>query len=249
MSQLIKLLSIAVILFSLAASASWYLQYQKSAEPEEPQKTGAKNVKAPTKGSSTDSPPATTPLVRPPIGGDGDRLAQFSSSLQQQQELLKARENHLATREKQMDLIHVEIKKEQQKLDGVRKEIQAEFLLVQEKLELLEKKSAEMDSKRLQITRASEELDGKVTEIGGIEMANAKKLANIYEKMEPDLGAQGIGEMIDKGKLDMAVIILSNMSERQAAGLLGEVSKQDPGVAVQLIDRMRYYKTARGTPK
>ena len=95
------------------------------------------------------------------------------------------------------------------------------------------------------------QLIGKAGEypVSGVEATNMKKLATIYDKMEPEAGAQGIEQMVEKGKLDMAVIILSNMGQRQAAGLLSEVSKQDPGIAVQLIDRMRYYKTAQIAPK
>jgi flagellar motility protein MotE (MotC chaperone) len=247
---MVKYLSIAVILFSLAASASWYLQNKQHTEPELPKSAEEKTPKATvqTKANNTDATPIR-PLVRPPISGDADRLAQFSSTLQQQQEAIKAREQHVVTREKQMDLIHVEIKKEQKKLDGVRKEIQTELALVQEKLELLEKRSAETDKKRLQLTQASEELDGKKTEVNGLEATNVKKLAVIYDKMDPEAAAQGIEQMVEKGKLDMAVLILSNMGQRQAAGLLSEVSKQDPSIAVQLMDRMRYYKTTSISPK
>lgn len=249
MSRLIKFLSIAVILFSAAASASWYLQY-KSVETDAPKTADAKVPKANAliKTHTGEAMPAR-PLTRPTVAADADRMAQFSSTLQQQQEALSNREQQVVMREKQLDLIHLGIKNEQKALDGIRKDIQFELQLVQEKLELLEKRAGDVDKKRLQITRESDELDGKKTEINGLEATNVKKLATIYDKMDPEAGAQGIEQMVERGKLDMAVIILSNMGQRQAAGLLGEVSKQDPGIAVQLLDRMRFYKTAQNTTK
>jgi flagellar motility protein MotE (MotC chaperone) len=248
-SRMIKLLSIAVILFSVAASASWYMQYKQYADSESPKMAEPKTPKAVSAKAGGADANAPRPLSRPPATVETDRIAQFSSTLHQQQAALTSREQQIVMREKQMDLIHLDIKSEHKKLDGIRKEIQTELALVQEKLELLEKRAAEFDKKVQQLTRDSEELDGKKTEISGLEVTNVKKLATIYDKMDPEAGAQGIEQMVEKGKLDMAVIILSNMGQRQAAGLLSEVSKQDPGIAVQLIDRMRFYKTSQTSPK
>jgi flagellar motility protein MotE (MotC chaperone) len=244
-------LVLAVILFSAAASASWYLQMKQGTEgelgksgDEKPAKVAAEKVKG---GAGETS--SNRPLIRPGAIGDPERVAQVAASLQQQQDSIKNREQQVIVREKQMDLIHAEIVKEQKKLEGIKKEIQTELALVQEKMDLLEKKSAEVEKKRNQLSVQTQELDNMRTEVNGLEANNVRKLATIYDKMDPEAAAQGIEQMIEKGKLDMAVLILCNMSQRQAAGLLSEVSKADPGVAVQLMDRMRYYKTAQVAPK
>jgi hypothetical protein len=39
------------------------------------------------------------------------------------------------------------------------------------------------------------------------------------------------------------VTIVANMRDRQAANLLGELSKLDAGIAAQVFERMRYLKT------
>ncbi len=253
MSRMILFLFVAVLLFSLAAGASWYLQ-QRHAQELDQAKAGddkaAKSVShAPAaKGTATDALPGRA-VSRPPASADPDRVAQAALTLQRQQESLKNREQFLETREKQMNLIHDDIKKEHKKLDIVRKEIQAELQLVQDKLELLEKKSSEVDTKRQQITQQVNEFDAKRIEVSGTEAANLKKLATIYDKMDPEAAAQGIEQMVEKGKIEMAVAILSNMNQRQAAGLLSEISKGDPGIAIQLLDRMRFLKTSLTSPK
>src|SRR5438132_839982 len=102
MSRMIKFLSIAVVLFSLAASASWYLQHRQTHEAESPTAHDEKGAKAlsvtPVKASGNDAP-NTRPLIRAPISGETDRMAQVASTLQHQQEALKTREQQLTTRE------------------------------------------------------------------------------------------------------------------------------------------------------
>ncbi len=166
----------------------------------------------------------------------------MADTLQVQQESLRGREKHIADREKQLELIHEEIKQDQKKLDAVRKDIEAEMQLVQEKLELLEKRAGDSKDDRLKADAQLEDIRRTTLEINSVETKNLKQMANIYDKMDPEAAAQNLQQMTEKGKLDTAVAILANMRDRQAANVLGEISKQDPSVAVELFDRMRDMK-------
>jgi hypothetical protein len=268
MSKLIKLLSFAVILFSAAAGGSWYLQFQKQqADAKDTSPEGAKaahgsashggtahaKAEPPAKVSAHKTPEAEQPprpLPRPATSTDTDRITQMAASLQQQQVTLKKREDFLQNREKQIEIVHQEVLKEQKKLDGVRKEIQAELQLVAEKLDLAEKRLAEGDKQKQKIEVQKEDVQNAVLQISSVETKNIKQLATIYDKMETEAASQSIQQMVDQGKLDMAVSILSHMRDRQAAGLLGDIAKQDPDIAVRLFDRMRVVKTpAAGATK
>ena len=86
-------------------------------------------------------------------------------------------------------------------------------------------------------------------EVTDLESKNLKQVAGIYDKMDPEAAAQNIQQMTEKGALDTAVTILANMRDRQAANLLGELSKLDAGIAAQVFERMRYLKTPAKTAK
>jgi flagellar motility protein MotE (MotC chaperone) len=248
MSRLLKFFCIAVILFSLAAGVSWYLQGQGPAteHEEKPAKAAAEHSHG--KAVASDAP-APRPLPRTPVSPEAEKITAFAAHLEKQQESLKSREQQLTVREKQLDLIHEEIKKDQKKLDAVRKEVDSEMRLVQEKLETLEKQAGEGEKDRQKSAAQLEEIRQATLEVNGVESKNLKQVAGIYDKMDPEAAAQSIQQMTEKGMIDTAVTILSNMRERQAANLLGEISKQDSTIAVQLFDRMRFLKTPAKTSK
>jgi flagellar motility protein MotE (MotC chaperone) len=252
MSRMIKFLSIAVILFSVAAGASWYFQYSQHGD-EEPSKTtdekpNAKAKAAPGKGAAPEAS-SNRSLPRPPMSPEVDKIAKTAAALQQQQESLKAREQQLVVREKQLDTIHDEIKKEHKKLDSVRKEIEGELAVVMEKLDLLEKRSGTVNKARLEADAKLDEFEQKLSKIKPAETKNTKLAATIHERMEADAAASSIQQMVEKGELDFAVGILANMRERQAAAVLSELAKQESGTSSQLMTRLRYYKTVEGSPK
>ena len=158
MSRMIKFLSIAVILFSVAAGASWYLQYSQHPD-EEPIKTtdekaNAKAKSLPGKGAAPEAA-SNRSLPRPPMSPEVDKIAKTAAALQLQQESLKTREQQLIVREKQLDTIHNEIKKEHKKLDSVRKEIEGELAVVMEKLDLLESAPARSARQGWKLTPSS----------------------------------------------------------------------------------------------
>jgi flagellar motility protein MotE (MotC chaperone) len=248
MTGMLKLLSIAVVLFGLAAGVSWYLQSRQVYEIDPQPNAEEKTTKARSAAKKSDAAPLRS-LIRPPSSHEADRITQMAAALQQQQESLKAREQHLTVREKQIGLIHDEIKKEQNKLDAVRKEIQIERAVVQEKLDLLEKRAVDGDRERQKAEAQKEEIRRAMLEVNSLESKNLKHVAAIYEKMDSEAAAQSIQQMIDQGKLDMAVTIVANMRERQAASVLGELFKQDASMAGQLFERMRLMKSPTIAPK
>ncbi len=250
MSRILMFSSIGVILFSLAAGTSWYLQLHNQ-DAEGPSVAGEKPTKTKSAKSAKDAKDAAAagPLVHAPLSADADRLTQISATLQTQHDALKSREQLIATREKQLDLIHEEIKKEQKKLDSVRKQIETELLFVQGQLDLLEKKTAENEKDRQQARAELSDIKQATLQMNGYESKNLKQVSGIYDKMDPDAAAQSIRQMVDKGKLDTAVSILAGMRDRQAANLLGLISEQDASIATQLFDRMRYMKPATEAPK
>ncbi len=248
MSRLFLFFVIAIVLFSAAAGVSWYLQGSGQPAAKEPEE---KTVKAePVKGKPVlHEPVAPRPAPRGPVSPEAEKITAFASSLEKQQDALKGREQLVAQREKQLDLIHDEIKKDQGKLDAIRKDVENELALVQEKLDLLDKRTAQAEKERRNTTEQLEEVRKASLQLDSLETKNLKQLASIYDKMEAETAAQSILQLADKGKLDTAVTIISNMRERNAAALFNELFKQDATIGVQLFDRIRYLKTPTGAGK
>src|SRR5262249_38700892 len=147
MSRLFKFLAIAVVLFSLAAGVSWYLQGPGHGATKESEEKSVK-VESVKSKPIIHEPAASRPAPRTPVSPEAEKITAFAATLERQQEALKSREQHIAHREKQLDLIHDEIKKDQGKLDVMRKDIDAELALVQEKLDLLDKRTAQAANDR-----------------------------------------------------------------------------------------------------
>ncbi|HEX3314696.1 MAG TPA: hypothetical protein VHR72_07370, partial [Gemmataceae bacterium] len=61
-----------------------------------------------------------------------------------------------------------------------------------------------------------------------------------YDTMDPEKAAPMFQEMVDNGKLDMAVKIMSNMKDRPASKLLAQLPNQT--LAVQILDRLKGLK-------
>jgi flagellar motility protein MotE (MotC chaperone) len=244
MSRMIVLLSTAVVLFSLAAGASWYFQPAQTSE-EEPAKAVEERPAKKDKGKTL--PAASEPLPnrvtpRPPVTPETERLAKMASSLVQQQDALKHRESQLAVREGQLNLVHDEIKKEHKKLAAVRKEIDATLAAVEEKLALLEARASLADKKHKEADARMDEVNQKIVAMKPNEAKNVKQVAAIYEKMEPEAGAANVQQLVEKGEMDFAVAILAAMRERQSAAIFGELTKLDSGTAAQIFSRIRHLK-------
>ena len=251
MSRMVIFFAIAVFLFSAAAGGSWYLQYRPHTDEDAPKAGEEKSAKAnPAHGKgNTAEKPVKGSIVRPPVSPEADRLTRMTETLRQREDLLTKREQQLAVREKQVKMIHDEIENEHKKLAATRKEIDGELAAVNSQLELLEKKSASVDQDRQKADAQMEEVRRAIFDLNPVESKNLKQVAGLLDKMPPEASAQVVQQMVDKGKLDTAAAVLVSMRDRQAAGLLGEITKEDPGIAMQLFERIRYLKTGAASPK
>jgi flagellar motility protein MotE (MotC chaperone) len=242
MSRMVIFLAIAVVLFGVAAGGSWYFQQQQMPDPEHAkagEDKGGKASSVSSKPNAADGPAGSRPLILPPINASADQLAKYSKGLQEQQESLKARGEQLDVRRKQLDLFHLQVVKEQKNLEGTKKEVQAELALLLEKLKQFEEKVAELETIRKQLARERSEFDDRTRPAQEAAQGNLKKIASMYDGMDPEDAAQNIEKLVVKGQVDVAASILTLMNTRKSPAVLAEVSKIDPNLAIQLVDRIR----------
>jgi flagellar motility protein MotE (MotC chaperone) len=242
---MIMLLSVVIILFGVAAGASWYLQMQQTKDAEHPMV--AEEKKGKTGGATSKQSVGETAmpksLIRSTPSPDTERLTQMAASLQAQQETLKAREQQIAMREKQMDIIHEDIKKEQKRLDGIRKKIDEEMAALTEKIEHLEKRASAGLEERKSLDATKRDIEQATVRIEDLEWINLKSQIKTFDKMEPESAAIFITNLVDQGKLDTAAKILAQVQSRQSAAIFAEMIKQDPKLPGQIMERMLAIKS------
>jgi flagellar motility protein MotE (MotC chaperone) len=247
MSRAIKVLTIALVLFSASAAASWYLQ-QRTARPDEHSKHGSDSVDksghAAAPGSHGADAKPVRPALRTPLLPEAENLAKMVSGVQQQMELVRQREQQLAARQKHLDVIYQDLRSEQKSLEDVRKQIAEEMKLLGDRLDSLDRKTADAREQGHNTAQQAREMKQTLLEIDDTEKARVKQMASVYDSMDPEGAAQTFQEMVESGKLDMAAKILASMRERQAARVLSQLPNHS--VAVQLLERLKGLKASTG---
>lgn len=247
-----KVLAIALttgILFLGSATAS-YLWQKKQAEHAhaEGEKPAHGNERGQTSPSSV--PASMLPnepqraAVRPPYNPGAEEIARLTSELRSRLATVREREEQLAARKKQVDLIMQDIRGERAALDELRKQVKNELDSLNEALDNLEKQRSNLDQDRQKMSTKVEKMENRMLQLQKEEHDNLKKMSSMYNTMAPESAARILQTLADTGKLDTAVKLLGLMQERQAAKVLAEVS--DSTLAAQLVGKL---KDLRRTPR
>jgi flagellar motility protein MotE (MotC chaperone) len=245
MKQALVIGLLALVLFGVSAGVSWYLQHMKeSAGRTKGEADGAASEsQAPAKGG----PPLRASVKSAP-DPRADETLQLANRLRTQEEALKKREQALANRQKQIDLIFKDIRDERAAVDELRKQLQDEVRTAHELAESVEQKSTQLDQQRTEAERQMLELKRTMTDFETTELERVKQLAGIYDTMPADSAAKILETLANAGNMEIAVKILGTMKDRQAAKVLAEM--RDPGLAAQLLEKLRgLRKPAPAPPK
>jgi flagellar motility protein MotE (MotC chaperone) len=101
-------------------------------------------------------------------------------------------------------------------------------------------RAAELSKAEQANAKVAADLKKSRVEMDTAEKMNTAKIATVTDQMPADKTAEVIQQLADKGQLDTAVKILSSMKERTAARVIAEL--KDPSLAPQLFERMRLLK-------
>lgn len=243
MKRMLLVLVVGAILFGGSAGLSLFLQKGAGDPASEGPEKGAKGISGGkgSKGAEGDSKGAPLPsrsLAKP----TPESLSQLAASLRQKDELLQAKEQKLLGRQGQLDLIFTDIKTEQKTLETLRQEIAAEMKLLNQKMEMLELKSGDLEKKKTKLSDHAAEIKKTMFEVDSVEQNRIKQMAAMYNSMEPDTAGEILQQMADSGKMDMAVKILAGMQERQAARVLAQMA--DRGTVVLMLEKLKGLKKA-----
>ncbi len=249
MNKAVVGLLVAVVLFGTAAGGSWFLQQKMRAEGEAAHGAADGHDKA---GKVLPSPvahhPGTIgdgkslkPGIRPPLVPESDSVSKMAVGLQQQAEALKNREQLLTARQKNLELICEDIRKQQKLIDEARKQLDDELKELTDRLGGLEKKAADTRLQDQKLAEQLRQIKKSLFEVDEVERAQLKKMGKAYDTIEPEAAAQHLLDMMDTGQLDLAAKLLAGMQDRQMSRVLAAL----PGPAVvQLLERFKGLKTS-----
>jgi flagellar motility protein MotE (MotC chaperone) len=137
-------------------------------------------------------------------------------------------------------LIYQDIRGERGAIDELRKQVSDELKAVDDKMAVVERRLTESEQKRQETAGRLTEMQKNLIEIEGIEQTNVKKMAEMYDSMDPESAAKILRQMADNKNIETAVKLLGQMKERQAAKVLAAIP--DAGLAAQLLDRLKGMK-------
>lgn len=241
MKKLLIIGATSLILFGLSASASYFWQQkQKSGQATEtvankqPVKHAAPATPAPAPNHGESVPRAA---ARPAYTAGTEEIARMTSELRTRLSAVREREEQLAARKKQFDMIQEDIRGERTALDELRTQVKNEMEALNEAIQGIEKQRGSLDEERQKISKNTQEMEDKLVKLQKDEQDNLKKMSGMYNSMSPESAAKILQNLADTGKLDTAVKVLGQMQERQAAKVLAELT--DAGLAAQMIEKLK----------
>jgi flagellar motility protein MotE (MotC chaperone) len=211
---------LALLLFSVSAALSLWLNQAKQTDTASEKEKEKDKEKAVAKGpkESGDAPkPAGSKAEGPPPPGPE------SSAL-----VMRDRESKLALRAAQLDLVIRDLQSQRESTESALRQVMNEL------------KNVSTETTRLDAL--AEDLRKKKVEFEAGEKKNIEKIAAMYDAMAPEAAAPILKQMADNGRLDMAAKILVQMKERNAARVLEAVG--DPALALQILEKMRGIRAA-----
>jgi flagellar motility protein MotE (MotC chaperone) len=241
MKTLIKLIAFAGVMFGVSAAGSWWMTSRQSEAPAaEADAAGVPPV--PGVASSTapvQTPPPTGELpvpVRPKVISP-EELLRNAMSLRSREEALRQQEAEAEKRRARLELVQADIQGEQTEIEGLAAQVKSQIDAANALITKVAEERSRLEQERQQSATQLKEFEEAQTKMDAVETQNIKRMATWIQGMEPTASAEFLRELVNDGKMDIAVQILSNFEERQASKVLSEID--DPALVIELADKFR----------
>lgn len=152
----------------------------------------------------------------PMLGAKEKELEELIKAVRERAEDVEKRQEKVLQRERRLAILQGQIKEQAAELEGLRMQLVTPLSRLKE---------------------AKDQLDRTRVVIATEEKANLKRVATIYETMDPAKSGQSVTEMCSTNQEDDAARILYMMSERAAGKVLAELG--DKGLAAKLVMKIK----------
>jgi len=235
-----------LIVFVVSAAASLY--WQRTAESaNEPQQAGLEgDVRPGTSGVPEDALASTghpesgeLPVVVRPRPASMEEILHLGKTMRNREKALEAREEAIQNERTQLKLMLDDMQSERLELESLQSEIHGKLPAAEKLLGDVTLKRQQLTREREEAKRDLEEIKSAQTEYKEAEADNLKRMSQWIESMEPGRAADCLREMSNDGKLDMAVHLLGEFEEREAAKIL---EAMDDALVAQLLEKFKGVK-------
>jgi hypothetical protein len=267
MKKMITVLLFAGLVFGASAGGAWYMQKQKAAadaaaaNPDDldvsqipPGHTSGDATKSGKSsglaghgvekkadhGEEASTAESGLPSAVRPQPVSVEELLKYSLGLKSREERIVEREKELERKQSQASIVLADIEGEQRELDGLRAQVKGELGSVERILGQIAEERQKIDADRVKSDSDLKELRNSQESAKTSEAENVKIMSTWFQQMEPEKAASIINDMAKDGKIDMAVQMLSNFEDRDAAKILSAI--EDPTLTVELAEAFRNYK-------
>lgn len=215
---------LALLLFSVSAALSLWLNQSKQTEASAEKDKDKDKDKALAKGPKGGDPKeAVEPRPAASKTPDGPAGGAESAALN-----LREQQDKLVRRAAQVELVVRD-------LQSQREATEASLRQVLNELKNVSTETGKLDA-------LADDLKKKKVEFEAGEKKNVDKIAAMYDAMTPEAAGPILKQMADSGRLELAAKILVQMKERNAARVLEALG--DPALALQILEKMRGIRTA-----
>lgn len=245
MRNVILMLLFGAIAFGASAAGSWYLLNKTSKDVELPPAETLLNP-PPLPGDTTSTDESSTasdgdlPVAVRPRPMSVEDILQFGLGLNNREKLLDERELSLQENEERLQLSLADIRGEQQNLEAMHTKLEGQVVACQALLTEIHEARDKLLAERKDAEQELKEFAEVRIEVDEQERQNIKRMSEWFQGMEPDKAAGALKELANDGKTDLAVQLLANFEERDAAKILS--SLDDYALMVELAERFKDLK-------
>jgi len=178
-----------------------------------------------------------------------EEILRYGMGLKKREELMKQREQSIAQQESQMKLVFADIQGEQREIEGLRSQIKDQLAAVDKRLVEINQASEKLATER---QKHEEEMKKQAVPGEGVtdlQRDNIKRMSAWFQSMEPTKAAEFLKELSNDGKLDLAVQMLANFEEREAAKVLSAFGEEDKALVSEITEAFKNYKRPEAATK
>lgn len=246
MRNVILMLLFAGVAFGASAAGSWLLQSRlhKPAEAGgvEPPVASAPGAESPAEAEVSETPTGAPdlPVAVRPKPMSVEEVLRFGMGLRKREEQLDVREKALTEEQSRIQLAMADIRSEQQQIEGLQARLEGQAEACRAILGEIQQARQKFSAERQNAQEELGKFDEMRQEADQQELENIKTMSEWFRGMEPAKAAGAIKKLADEGKTDLAVRLLSNFEERDAAKVLSALD--DYALMVELAERFKSYK-------
>ncbi len=252
MVKMIVVLVFGIVMFCASAGGSWYIQNKLLSKPAATPQAAAGEPgslspapSAATPDGKTPAETAATPAERMPVAirprdMSVEELLRYSMGVKEREEKLKQSEELLQRRRVQQQLALADIEGERKEIDGLRTQVSNQLKHAESLIEKLNVVRDEFLTEKEKQSQTLEQMKHERITIDQEHMDNTKRLSMWVQSMDPEKAAGVLTSMANDGpeQMEIAVQILRNLEEREAAKILSAI--EDTKLVQQLIERFRH---------